>query len=195
MAAAQDTQKEQSDRQGRKNMQVFEMGGQVLLNAKNLPTQAVSAVGSTKLRPRFVGAFTVIGVHGHAFTLGLPSSMATHPTFYVGLLKPYRPAGAVEPEEATESPNTVGRRSSSSEQDLPREAGQEQEPEHEYELLRGVSPGPPSYPVGSQTARGGYPCPPIQGPQPESGTRTRPAPSLGYPSRPYLQKAKFSSYT
>ncbi|KAE9291233.1 hypothetical protein PF008_g25382 [Phytophthora fragariae] len=93
MAAAQDTQKDQSDRQGRKNTQVFQLGDQGLLNAKNLPTQAVSAVGSTKLRPRFVGPFTVIGVHGHAYTLDLPSSMATHPTFYVGLLKPYRPAG------------------------------------------------------------------------------------------------------
>ncbi|KAE8913615.1 hypothetical protein PF003_g2330 [Phytophthora fragariae] len=60
MAAAQDTQKEQSDRQGRKNTQVFKLGDQVLLNAKNLPTQVVSAVGSTKLRPRFVRPFTVI---------------------------------------------------------------------------------------------------------------------------------------
>ncbi|KAE8955540.1 hypothetical protein PR001_g32058, partial [Phytophthora rubi] len=75
MAAAQDTQKEHSDRQGRKNTLVFKLGDQVLLNAKNLPTQAVSAVGSTKLRPRFVGPFTVIGVHGHAYTLDLPSSM------------------------------------------------------------------------------------------------------------------------
>ncbi|KAE8907687.1 hypothetical protein PF005_g208 [Phytophthora fragariae] len=93
MAAAQDTQKEHSDHQGRKNTHVFQLGDQVLLNAKNLPTQAVSAVGSTKLRPRFVGPFTVIGVHGHAYTLDLPSSMATHLTFYVGLLKPYHPAG------------------------------------------------------------------------------------------------------
>ncbi|KAE9313411.1 hypothetical protein PF008_g19737 [Phytophthora fragariae] len=81
MAAGQDTQKEQSDRQGRKNPQVFKLGDQVLLIAKNLPTQAVSAAGSTKLRPRFVGPFTVIVVHGHAYTLDLPSSMATHPTF------------------------------------------------------------------------------------------------------------------
>ncbi|KAE8997313.1 hypothetical protein PR003_g14932 [Phytophthora rubi] len=56
MADAQDTQKEQSDRQGRKNTHVFKLGDQVLLNAKNLPTQAVSAVGSTKRRPRFVGS-------------------------------------------------------------------------------------------------------------------------------------------
>ncbi|KAE9069693.1 hypothetical protein PF006_g29519 [Phytophthora fragariae] len=131
MASAQDTQKEQSDRQGRKNAHVFAMGDQVLLNANNLPTQAVSAVGSTKLRPRFVGPFTIIGVHDHAFTLDMPSSMATHPTFYVGLPKPYRPAGAIEPEVPTESPNTVGRCSPSSEQPLPREAGQEPELEHE----------------------------------------------------------------
>ncbi|GMF49044.1 unnamed protein product [Phytophthora fragariaefolia] len=39
MAAAQDTQKEQSDRQGRKNTQVFKLGDQVLLNTKNLPTR------------------------------------------------------------------------------------------------------------------------------------------------------------
>ncbi|KAE9166178.1 hypothetical protein PF004_g29250 [Phytophthora fragariae] len=58
MAAAQDTQKEHSVRQGRKNTLVFNLGDQVLLNAKNLPTQAVSALGSTKLRPRFVGPFT-----------------------------------------------------------------------------------------------------------------------------------------
>ncbi|KAE8971675.1 hypothetical protein PF011_g25946 [Phytophthora fragariae] len=152
MAAAQDTQKEHSDRQGRKNTQVFKLGDQVLLNAKNLPTQAVSAVGGTKLRPRFVGPFTVIGAHGHAYTLDLPSSMATHPTFYVGLLKPYRPVGAVEPEEPTGSQNTAGRRSPSSERDLPREAGQgqahEPEPEpdqeHEHEPLRGEPLAPPS---------------------------------------------------
>ncbi|KAE9289583.1 hypothetical protein PF001_g19973 [Phytophthora fragariae] len=125
MAAAQDTQKEQSDRQGLKNTQVFKLGAQVLLNAKNLPTQAVSAVSSTKLRPRFVGPFTVIGVHGHAYTLDLPSSMATHPTIYVGMLKPYHPAGAVEPEEPTGSQSTAGRRSPSSERAHPKEAEQE----------------------------------------------------------------------
>ncbi|KAE8985042.1 hypothetical protein PR002_g22756 [Phytophthora rubi] len=155
MAAAQDTQKEQSDRQGRKNTHVFKLGDQVLLDAKNIPTQAVSAVGSTNLRPRFVGPFTVIGVHGHAYTLDLPSSMATHPTFYVGLLKPYRPAGAVEPEEPTGSQSTAGRRSPSSERALPREAGQEQarEPEQEHEPLRGAPPVPPSDPHG-RTDRG-----------------------------------------
>ncbi|GMF60055.1 unnamed protein product [Phytophthora fragariaefolia] len=102
MVAAQDRQKENSDRHGRANTQVFQVGDQVLLNAKTLPIAAVSAVGSTKLRPRFIGPFTVIGVHGHAYTLDLPSAMATHPTFYIGLLKPYHPAAASAPPSIDE---------------------------------------------------------------------------------------------
>jgi hypothetical protein len=64
--------------------------GTVLLNAKNLPTHAVSAVFKTKLRPRFVGPFTVVAKKGLAYTLNLPKKMRTHPVFYVSLLKPYR---------------------------------------------------------------------------------------------------------
>ncbi|GMF61198.1 unnamed protein product [Phytophthora fragariaefolia] len=100
MAAAQDRQKENSDRHGRASTQVFQVGDQGLLNTKNLPIAAVSAFGSTKLRRRFIGPFTVIGVYGHAYTLDLPSAMATHPTFYVGLLKPYHPAAAIDPSGA-----------------------------------------------------------------------------------------------
>ncbi|KAE9074397.1 hypothetical protein PF010_g24688 [Phytophthora fragariae] len=180
MAAAQDTQKEHSDRHGRKNTQVFKLGDQLLLNAKNLPTQAVSAVGSTKLRPRFVGPFTVIGVHGHAYMLDLPSSMATHPTFYVGLLKPYHPVGAVEPEEPTGSQSTAGRRSPSSERALPKEAGQgqvqaqEQEPDQEHEPLRGEPLVPPSNPHGRT----------------DHGTRRRAAQSAGGPARRSPRLAK-----
>ncbi|GMF41078.1 unnamed protein product [Phytophthora fragariaefolia] len=148
MVDAQDTQKEQSARQGRKNTQVFQLRDHVLLNAKNLPTQAVSAVGRTKLCPRFVRPFTVIGVHSHDYTLDLQSFMATHPTFYVGLLKPYRPAGAAEPAGSTASPSTDGRRPPSPERTVPREPGQERELERQPEPLRGVrlaSPsGPPS---------------------------------------------------
>ncbi|KAE9314987.1 hypothetical protein PR003_g19102 [Phytophthora rubi] len=164
VAAAQATQKEQSDRQGRKNTQVFKVGDQVLLNAKNLPTQAVSAVGSTKLRPRFVGPFTVIGVHGHAYTQDLPSSMATHPTFYVGLLKPYHPAGAEDPVEPAAAQSTAGRHSPTSERAPPTEAGQdqeqEQEPAREHEPLRGVVPRPPSGTHGHtelESSRGAVP--------------------------------------
>ncbi|GMF28540.1 unnamed protein product [Phytophthora fragariaefolia] len=81
-------------------------GRQGLLNAKNLPIAAVSAVGSTKLRPRFIGPFTVIGVHDHACTLDLTSAMATHPTFYVGQLKPYHPAAAIDPSGS--APSSIG---------------------------------------------------------------------------------------
>jgi hypothetical protein len=108
MAAAQDRQKENSDRHGRANTNVFEIGDLVLLNARNLPTQAVSAVGSTKLRPRFVGPFSVIGVHGNAYTLDLPSAMATHPTFYVGMLKPYHPAEVNDSASPTSSRSDEG---------------------------------------------------------------------------------------
>ncbi|KAE9193147.1 hypothetical protein PF005_g18194 [Phytophthora fragariae] len=128
---------------------------------------AVSAVGSTKLRPRFVGPFTVIGVHGHAYTLDLPSSMATHPTFYVGLLKPYRPAEAAEPEKPTASQNTAERHSPSSERDLPREAGQEPEPDQEHEPLRGEPLSPPSNPTGRT----------------DHGTRRGASPGSGAPAR------------
>ncbi|GMF16806.1 unnamed protein product [Phytophthora fragariaefolia] len=167
MAAAHDTQKEQRDRQGRKNTQVFQLGDQILLNAKNLPTPAVSAVGSTKLQPRFVGSFTVIGVHDHAYTLNLPSSMATHPTFYVGLLKPYRPAGAAEPVESTASPSTDGRRPPSPEQTVTREPGQERESERQPEPLRGMRLAFPSGPPGHT----------------DSGSRRGASPSLGAPIR------------
>ena len=67
MAAAQDLQKENRDRHGRGNLQSFKIGDLVLLNAKNLPINAVTAVGSTKLRSRFIGSFTNIGVHGNAY--------------------------------------------------------------------------------------------------------------------------------
>ncbi|GMF14761.1 unnamed protein product [Phytophthora fragariaefolia] len=171
MAAAQATQKEQRDRQGRKNTQGFQLGDQVLLNAKNLPTQAVSAVGSTKLRPRFVGPFTVIGVHGHAYTLDLPSSMATHPTFYVGLLKPYRPVGTAEHVGSTASPSTDGRRPPSPERTVPRKPGQERESERESERqlepLCGVRFASPSGPPGHT----------------DSGSRRGASPSLGAPIR------------
>ncbi|GMF22929.1 unnamed protein product [Phytophthora fragariaefolia] len=160
MAAAQDTQKEQSDHQGRKNTQVFQLGDQVLLSAKNRPTQAVSAVGSTKLRPRVVGPFTAIGVHGHAYTLDLPPSMATHPTVDVGLLKPYLQAGAVEPAGSTASPSTDERRPLSPERTVPREPGQERKSERQPEPLCGVrlasTSGPPGH-TDSGSRRGAPP--------------------------------------
>ena len=68
----------------------------MLLNAKNLPTKVVSAVFKTKLRPRFIGPFTVVAKKGLAYTLNLPRKLRTHPVFYVGLLKPYRDPSQVD---------------------------------------------------------------------------------------------------
>ncbi|KAG2836446.1 hypothetical protein PC129_g13219 [Phytophthora cactorum] len=88
MAESQDLQKEYADAQGRGNVERFEVGDLVLLNAKHLSTHAVSAVFKTKLRSRFIGPFKVVAKKGLAYTLNLPKKMRTHPVFYVGLLKP-----------------------------------------------------------------------------------------------------------
>ncbi|KAE8882495.1 hypothetical protein PF003_g33505 [Phytophthora fragariae] len=53
--------------------------------------------------------------------------MATHPTFYVGLLKPYHPAGLLRLRSRLWSQNTAERPLAIIRRDLPREAGQAQE--------------------------------------------------------------------
>ncbi|POM65788.1 Pol protein [Phytophthora palmivora] len=73
MASAQDKQKEYSDKR----------------NTENLPLNMISSVGSNKLKHLFIGPFAVLARHGPAYTIDLPKSMATHPTFYVGRLKRY----------------------------------------------------------------------------------------------------------
>ena len=88
MAESQDKQKEQADAKGRNCIMSYKVGDQVLLNAKNLPTNLVSAVFKTKLCPRFIGPFTVMAKKGLAYTLNLPHKLRTYPVFYVGLLKP-----------------------------------------------------------------------------------------------------------
>ncbi|POM79954.1 Pol protein [Phytophthora palmivora] len=45
---------------------------------------------SNKLKHRFIGPFAVLARHGAAYTIDLPKSMATHPTFYVRRLKRYQ---------------------------------------------------------------------------------------------------------
>jgi RNase H-like domain found in reverse transcriptase/Reverse transcriptase (RNA-dependent DNA polymerase)/Integrase zinc binding domain/Chromo (CHRromatin Organisation MOdifier) domain/Retroviral aspartyl protease len=76
----------------RNNFISFKLGDKVLLATKTLPEHAVSCLGSRKLLPRFIGPFRVTEVHGKAYTLDIPSVMKTHPTFYVGCLKPYQEA-------------------------------------------------------------------------------------------------------
>ncbi|RAW19910.1 hypothetical protein PC110_g23648 [Phytophthora cactorum] len=90
MAESQDLQKEHADAQGRGNVERFEVGDLEFLNAKNLPTHAMSAVFKTKLRPRLIGPFKVVAKKGLAYTLNLPKKMRRHPVFYVGLLKTYQ---------------------------------------------------------------------------------------------------------
>ncbi|GMF57399.1 unnamed protein product [Phytophthora fragariaefolia] len=99
MTESQDKQKEHVDAKGSSNVNCYEVGDLVLLNAKNLPTHAVSAVFKTKLRPRYIGPFKVVAKKGLAYTLNLPKKMRTHPVFYVGLLKPYQDPARVRLED------------------------------------------------------------------------------------------------
>ncbi|KAF1314301.1 Pol protein, partial [Globisporangium splendens] len=97
IAKAQDLQKEQADKSGRKNKQVYKINDLVLLSTANLPEHAVSNLGSSKLLPRFIGPFKVVKCNGDAYTLDIPTRMRLHPTFYVGRLKPYLPSGSADP--------------------------------------------------------------------------------------------------
>ncbi|ETO99580.1 hypothetical protein F441_23004 [Phytophthora nicotianae CJ01A1] len=95
MAAAQDRQKEYSDKHGRGNLNVFNVGELVLLDTRNLPLDTVSSVGSNKLKHRFIGPFTVLARHRASNTIDLPKSMKTHPTFY-------SPQGEERPQTSTQ---------------------------------------------------------------------------------------------
>ncbi|KAG3054398.1 hypothetical protein PC121_g16320 [Phytophthora cactorum] len=99
MEISQDRQKEYSDIHGRGNINVFKVGDLVLLDTRNLPLDTVSSVGSNKLKHRFIGPFAVLARHGASYTIDLPKSMKTHPTFYVGRLKRYHdPQGPAAPQ-------------------------------------------------------------------------------------------------
>lgn len=95
IASAADRQKANTDKNGRVNDLSFNLGEQVMLSTDNLPEHAVSVEGSSKLLPKFIGPFRIVKRNGEAYTLDLPSVMRTHPTFYVGRLRPYR--GRYEP--------------------------------------------------------------------------------------------------
>ncbi|KAI9906474.1 hypothetical protein PsorP6_002840 [Peronosclerospora sorghi] len=105
MAESQDKQKEKADRKGRRNKRVYKVGESVLLNAKNLPSHIVSNVLRNKLRTRFVGPFKVLDRKGLSYTLEIPKVMRTHPTFYVGMLKPYQSPEAGPLSEEGEKPD------------------------------------------------------------------------------------------
>ncbi|POM71868.1 LOW QUALITY PROTEIN: Pol protein [Phytophthora palmivora] len=110
MTSAQDKQKEYSDRNARGNLNVFKQGELVMLDTKNQPMNLVSPVGSNKLKHRFIGPFAVLARHGAAYTIDLPKSMTTHPTFYVGRLKRYHdPLGLSSPTEEDQGENSPPR--------------------------------------------------------------------------------------
>ncbi|KAG3068607.1 hypothetical protein PC122_g16884 [Phytophthora cactorum] len=99
MAIAQDRQKEYSNKHGRGNVNVFKVGDLVLLDTRSLPLDTVSSVGSNKLKHRFIGPFAVLARHGASYTIDLPKSTKTQPTFYVGHLKRYHdPQGPAAPQ-------------------------------------------------------------------------------------------------
>ena len=89
IANAVDRQKRNADKNGRANTLSFKINDLVLLSTVNLPRHAVTNVGSSKLLPRYIGPFRVLHRQGSAYTIELPRRMRTHPTFYVGRLRPY----------------------------------------------------------------------------------------------------------
>ena len=74
---------------GLSNLHLFNEGDLVLLSTVNLPRHIVTNVGSNKLLPKFIGPFCVLRRLGNAYTIELPRKTRTHPTFYVGRLRPY----------------------------------------------------------------------------------------------------------
>ncbi|KAG2902663.1 hypothetical protein PC117_g21421 [Phytophthora cactorum] len=87
-----DKQKENTDKRGLKNRNVFRRGDRVLLSTSGMQTTAVINLGANKLPPRFIGPLKVTKVHDDTYTLAIPTPMRFHPTFYVGRLMPYLPA-------------------------------------------------------------------------------------------------------
>uniref|UniRef100_A0AAV1UVQ5 Tf2-1-like SH3-like domain-containing protein n=1 Tax=Peronospora matthiolae TaxID=2874970 RepID=A0AAV1UVQ5_9STRA len=88
IADARDRQKRNTDKHGRANVLSFDEGDLVLLYTVNLPKHAVTNVGSSKLLPKYIGPFRVLRRMANAYTIELPRKMRTHPTLYVGRLRP-----------------------------------------------------------------------------------------------------------
>uniref|UniRef100_A0AAV1TEL2 Tf2-1-like SH3-like domain-containing protein n=1 Tax=Peronospora matthiolae TaxID=2874970 RepID=A0AAV1TEL2_9STRA len=86
---ALDRQKRDADERGRADVLSFDEGDLVLFSTVNLPKHAVTNVGSSILLPTYIGPFRVLRRMGNAYTIELPRKMRTHPTFYVGRIRPY----------------------------------------------------------------------------------------------------------
>ena len=86
---AVDRQKRNADKNGRENVISFKVNELVLPSTVNLPGHVVTNVCSRKLLPRYIGFFRVVHRQSNAYTIELSRKMRTHPTFYVGHLRPY----------------------------------------------------------------------------------------------------------
>ncbi|POM76546.1 LOW QUALITY PROTEIN: Pol protein [Phytophthora palmivora] len=107
MALAHDNQNEYSDMTSRENLNEFM---EVLLDTRNLPLKLVSSVGNNNLKHRFIQPFMILGRHGVAYTIDLPKSMATRPTFYVERLKRWKEnSGESSPPQTDNSWEPEGR--------------------------------------------------------------------------------------
>ncbi|DAZ98638.1 TPA: hypothetical protein N0F65_000833, partial [Lagenidium giganteum] len=133
IADAVDAQKEYADRTGRRNMEEYAVGDEVLLSTDGQPLRLVSHAGTRKLLPKFIGPFKITRKKGNAYTLRLSPTLRLHPTFYVGRLKRYYRAHQAEGED---SHNEVrddawpqpARHQPSSGGDLPSSGGDAQRP-------------------------------------------------------------------
>ena len=83
-----DRHKQNADKNVRTKVLSFVEGDLILLSTVNLPSHAVTNVGSSKLLPKHTGPFRVLSRQGNAYTIELPRRMRTHLTFYVKLLRP-----------------------------------------------------------------------------------------------------------
>jgi hypothetical protein len=95
---AQDHQKDQADKRRRDHN--YKVGDKILLNAENITMPADSGLSSDKLKPRFIGPFTLLEQRSPVtFLVDLPPSYKIHNIFHVDLFRRY-----------TESPLAFGRR-------------------------------------------------------------------------------------
>ena len=81
--------KRNADKNGSATTLSFKVNDLVPLSTVNLPRHAVTNVGSTRIRPTYMVPFRVSYRQGNANATEMPRRMRTHPTFYVGRLRPY----------------------------------------------------------------------------------------------------------
>ena len=84
IANAVDRQKRNTDKHGRANVLLFNVGYLFPMSTVNLAKHVLTNVGSSNLLPNYIGPFRVLYHKGNAYTIELPRKMRTHPTFYVG---------------------------------------------------------------------------------------------------------------